>query len=150
VAAFVTAGAGFLLAVLWLDLMFDVQTLTARNREVPDGIRASIADYYARVTTAARPMNWLIAGAMVGTIAAIGVQLAQGDTALWVGLVSLGLAGAPVLLAAVRTVPNARRLGIRADPPSRQSQLARAICRDHFICLAGIGALLGLQLALGH
>ena len=95
-------------------------------------------------------MNWLIAGAMVGTIAAIGVQLAQGDTALWVGLVSLGLAGAPVLLAAVRTVPNARRLGIRADPPSRQSQLARAICRDHFICLAGIGALLGLQLALGH
>ena len=27
VSAFVTAGAGFLLAVLWFDLMFDVQVL---------------------------------------------------------------------------------------------------------------------------
>jgi hypothetical protein len=32
VTAFVTAGAGFLLAVLWFDLMFDVQALRHRDR----------------------------------------------------------------------------------------------------------------------
>jgi hypothetical protein len=34
--AFVTAGAGFLLAVLWFDLMFDVQALPHRGRELPE------------------------------------------------------------------------------------------------------------------
>jgi hypothetical protein len=55
--AFVTAGGGFLLAVLWFDLMFDVQVLGRDERELPEERLASIAAYYARVTTAARPMN---------------------------------------------------------------------------------------------
>lgn len=150
VAPFVTAGAGFLLAVLWFDLMFDVQTLAAHDAAIPEVVLASIANYYRRVTTAARPMNLLVAGAMFATIAAIVVQLARGDTATWVGLVSLPLVGIPVLLAAARTVPNARQLGSRADPPSRQTQLARSICREHLVCFVGIGALLCLQLAAGH
>ena len=53
-SAFVTAGAGFLLAVLWFDLMFDVQVLGgARDRELPEEMLASVAGYYRRVTTAA-------------------------------------------------------------------------------------------------
>jgi hypothetical protein len=38
---FVTAGAGFLLAVLWFDLMFDVQALPHRRRELPEHTLAS-------------------------------------------------------------------------------------------------------------
>ena len=64
-SAFVTAGGGFLLAVLWFDLMFDVQVLAHRERELPDQTLASIAAYYARVTTAARPMNRLVATVMM-------------------------------------------------------------------------------------
>ena len=60
--AFVAAGAGFLLAVLWFDLMFDVQVL----RGQPDAAVASISAYYRRVTTDARPMNVLIGAAMAG------------------------------------------------------------------------------------
>lgn len=40
---FVTSGAGFLLAVLWFDLMFDVQALPHRGRELPEHTLASIA-----------------------------------------------------------------------------------------------------------
>ena len=58
---FVTAGAGFLLAVLRFDLMFDVQVLGRRADDVPEAAIASIAAYYRRVTTAARPMNLLVA-----------------------------------------------------------------------------------------
>src|SRR5918995_4092136 len=112
--AFVTAGAGFLLAVLWFDLMFDVQALGRRDGDLPEDVLASIAGYYRRVTTAARPMNRLIAAVMVGTIAAVIVQLAQGDAPRWAAAVSLALTVAPITLAAVHTVPSAVRLGARS------------------------------------
>jgi hypothetical protein len=78
VTALLTACGGFLLAVLWMDLMFDVQVL--RHRQ------------------------------------------------------------------AARIVPNAIRLGSRVDPPARQSELARTICRDHLFCFAGITAFVAVQL----
>ena len=53
--AFVAAGAGFLLAVLWFDLMFDVQALRHRERDLPEAVLASIAGYYARVTGSSPP-----------------------------------------------------------------------------------------------
>jgi hypothetical protein len=75
---FVTAGAGFLLAVLWFDLMFDVQALFHRGRELPEDTLASIAGYYRRVTTTARPMNRLVAAVMLATVGAIVVQIVRG------------------------------------------------------------------------
>jgi hypothetical protein len=52
----------------------------------------------------------------------------------------------PVLLAARRVFPNARRLGSRKDSIEEQSRLARAIARDHVVCLASIVAFLAIQL----
>ena len=144
---FITAGAGFLLAVLWFDLMFDVQAFGHHGRELPEDVVASIAAYYRRVTTAARPMNRLVALAMLVTLGSIIAQIARADRPRWVGWVSLVLALAPILLAAIRTVPQAVRLGARTDPPARQSQLARRIGSEHVLCAASIAALLAVQLA---
>ena len=58
---FVAAGAGFLLAVLWFDLMFDTQTDKHSGDVLPSDVLASISAYYRRVTTDAYPMNRLIA-----------------------------------------------------------------------------------------
>ena len=91
-SAFVTAGAGFLLAVLWFDLMFDVQVLRRSEAELPEEVLASIAGYYARVTTRARPMNRLIAAVMLALLAALVVEIARGEEAVWVGWTSLALA----------------------------------------------------------
>jgi hypothetical protein len=147
-SAFVTAGGGFLLAVLWFDLMFDVQTLGQHDAEIAEQGLSSIAGYYARVTTAARPMNRLIAVVMLATLAAIVVEIAGGSgvpsAAAWA---SLALAAAPILLVAARTVPAAVRLGTRADAPERQSALARAIFREHVFCFGSIATLLVVQLA---
>ena len=146
---FVTSGAGFLLAVLWFDLMFDVQ-VRGRTRDLPREVLASIAAYYRRVTTTARPMNRLVALAMIGTLAAIGVQVARGDDPAWLGFVSLALVGGPVLLAGVHTVPAAVRLGSAAGTPEQQGRLARSIWRDHLLCFAGIASLLVVQLVFGR
>ena len=145
--AAVTAGAGFLLAVLWFDLMFDVQSLRhRRDEDLPGHVLASIAGYYGRVTTGARPMNRLIGAVMLATLVAIAVQIADGDAPRWAAWASLALAGVPIGLAAGHTFPAAVRLGRQADPPDVQSRLARSICRDHLVCVSGIAALLVVQL----
>jgi hypothetical protein len=145
--AFVAAGAGFLLAVLWFDLMFDVQVRGA-GPPAPAALR-SIAAYYARVTTAARPMNRLVATVMLATLAAIVVEIAAAEEAPWIGWSSLALAAAPIAIAATRTVPAAVRLGTRRDPPERQRELARTILRQHVACFCSIAALLAVQLGFG-
>jgi hypothetical protein len=146
VSEFVSAGAGFLLAVLWFDLMFDVQTLGHRERELPEPVLASIAGYYRRVTTTARPMNRLVAAVMLATLAAVIVQIARADAPAWVGWASLALAGGAIALAGAHTVPGAVRLGARRDDVARQSALARSIWRDHLLCAVAIAAVLVLQL----
>ena len=129
--------------------MFDVQVLAHPGREqLPDEVLASIARYYARVTTAARPMNRLIATVMLATLAAIVVEIAAGELDAWIPWVSLALALPPIVLAATHTVPSAVQLGTRRDLPQRQSAAARSIFRDHVFCVTSITALLVLQLAL--
>ena len=145
--SFVTAGAGFLLAVLWFDLMFDVQVLSDRTGVLPEPVLASIAGYYRRVTTDARPMNRLVATAMLATIGCVIAEVARGDRPRWAAWASLALILAPVALAASNTVRNGVRLGQRKDAPDRQSELARGILRDHLFCLTAIAALLAVQLA---
>jgi hypothetical protein len=146
-SAFVTAGAGFLLAVLWFDLMFDVQVLAHPGELLPEQVLSSIAGYYRRVTSAARPMNLLIAAVMLATIAGVVVEITAGWQHGWVPWASLALVLPPTILARVRTVPGAVRLGARADPARDQTTLARSICRQHLFCAASIAALLVLQLA---
>lgn len=145
----IAAGAGFLLAVLWFDLMFDVQVLRRRDVEAPEAVLASIAGYYGRVLIGARPMNRLVALVMLVILAAIAVQIAGGDEDAWVGWLSLALAGVAIGLAAAHTVPAARRLGSRDSSQEEQGRLARSILRDHLICLPAIVGLLAVQLAAG-
>jgi hypothetical protein len=145
---FVVAGAGFLLAVLWFDLMFDVQVLRHRTGgDLPEPVLASIAGYYRRVTTEAHPMSRLIAAVMLVVLGTLVAQAIVDDVPVWVSVVSLAAALAGIGLAGARTVPGAVRLGGRADPPPEQSRLARSICRDHLVCLAAIATLLVVQLA---
>jgi hypothetical protein len=146
-ARFVTAGAGFLLAVLWFDLMHDVQVAGHRDRPLPEPVLDSIARYYRRVTTDARPMNRLVALSMVATLTAIVVQITRHDAPTWAGWTSLALAAVPISIGAGHTFRSAVRLGARDDSREAQSDLARSIFRDHVVCLGSIEALLTVQLA---
>jgi hypothetical protein len=143
------AGAGFLLAVLWFDLMFDVQARgSIAGEELPVAARDSIAAYYRRVTTAARPMNMLIAAVMVATLGALIVEVAHASTRSWEAWASLLLALFAIGFAALRTVRNARRFGTQRDTTLAQSALARSILRDHVLCGVAIAAVVVLQVLL--
>lgn len=145
--AIAAAGGGFLLAVLWFDLMFDVQTRGLSGPQLPADVLASISAYYRRVTTQARPMNRLIAAVMFLTLIAIAIEIVRHAYAAWICWVSLALALAGIGIALLRTVKNAVRLGGTMDPPEVQSALARGIYRDHLFSLVAMASMVGLQLA---
>jgi hypothetical protein len=146
--AFIVTGAGFLTAVLWFDLMFDVQI--RRPRGADEQVLASIAAYYRRVTTTARPMNGLVAIVMVLTLAALVAQLVRAEALAWVSAGSLALAALGIGIAAAHTVRAAIRLGGRSDTLENQTALARSIFRDHCISLAAILGVIVLQLAFAR
>lgn len=135
-APLLIACGGFLFAILWMDLIFDFQIFGHRScgEELPEPILASIAGYYHRAITTSRPMSRLIALVMLILLGALGIQAARGHDPGWLLVASAGLAGVPIMLALTQTVPDAVRLGQRADGASEQSRLARSVCRDHFVC----------------
>lgn len=148
IALLLTACGGFLLAILWMDLIFDAQILGHRGRnELPDSVLASIASYYHRATTTSRPMSYLVALVMVVLLGALGFQAVRGDDAASLTIASAILAGFPILLALLRTVPNAVRLGARDGDAAQQTRLARAIFRDHVVCLGCVVAFLVVRVA---
>jgi hypothetical protein len=132
-----------------MDLIFDAQVLRHRRAdELPEPVVASIAGYYHRATTTSRPMSLLIALVMVILLAALAFHAVRGGDPGWMVAASAVLASVPIVLAMVRTVPNAVRLGNRADTAAEQSRLARSICRDHLFCIASMSVFLVLWLAL--
>jgi hypothetical protein len=151
VAAVLTASSGFLLAVIWMDLIFDSQVRAHRHvgAELPEPVLATIAAYYHRATTTSRPMSWLIATVMAILLAALAFEATGGQQPAWLLVTSAVLGGGPILLASVRTVRNAVRLGMRVGDPAEQSRLARSIYRDHVVSLACMLAFLVVWLTRG-
>jgi hypothetical protein len=145
VTLLVAACGGFLLAVLWMDLMFDTQALAQRNsaQELPDETLTSIAGYYRRATTTSRPMSALIATVMAVLLGALAFRLASGHYAVWLVVALAVLA----IVALIRTVPNAVRLGRRSDTATAQTRLAREILGDHLLCFAMMLAFVVLLLS---
>lgn len=146
-SALLAACGGFLLAVLWMDLIFDVQVLGKRGA-LPEPVLASIAGYYRRATTDSYPMSRLIAAVM--GVAAVGslVHVFTGTDALALRVAAVSLCAAPAGLALLRVVPDAVRLGARRDDAATQSALARAICRHHLVCLVCVAGFVSTELAL--
>ena len=139
------ACAGFLIAVLWMDLIFDTQVLRHRRADaLPETVLDSISAYYHRATTTSRPMSLLIALVMVILLGTLGFRAFRDPDPGWLLVASGVLAGVPILLALVRTVPNAVALGNRVGTPAELSRLARSICRDHLTCLGCMSAFLVL------
>lgn len=131
-----------------MDLIFDSQVLRHRGRDdLPEPVLASIAGYYHRATTTSRPMSYLIATVMVILLCALGFAWVQGSDPVWLLSVATVLAAGPILLAMLRTFPNAVRLGARSDGLAEQSRLARAVCRDHLLCLAAMSGFLAVWLS---
>lgn len=141
VARVLTAGGGFLLAVLWMDLMFDVQYFG----DAPAVGVQSMAAYYHRVTLDAGWMTYLVAAVMLVTIAGVIVQLRRSSEPRWRRITIAALALVPIALALSVVLPAARELATTAAVEDRLL-LARTIAVSHIACFASIATFIGVQL----
>jgi hypothetical protein len=143
VTGVLAATGGFLLAVLWMDLMFDI---AARGGKavLEEPVLQSITGYYRRATTTSQPMGAVIAGVMLLLLAALAAEAVRGNSPGWLIGASALLAGGPISLALLRTVPNAVRLGRRTGSAAQQTRLARAVLRDHVLCAIGMALFVAL------
>ena len=139
---------GFLLAVLWMDLMFDVQVRGHAEGPLPEPVLDSIATYYARVTTGANPMGRLVGAVMTGLLVGLVVQNRRAAGPRWLRFAAIGLAVVPIGLAGARILPNAIELGTRAGSPEAQSALARSIYSEHVACFILIALFVACQLGM--
>ncbi len=155
--ALCATGGGFLVAVLWFDLMFDVQVLGhPAAATLPESVLASIAAYYRRVTTDGAPMGNLVGVVMLLTlvVAAATVLRAGGGrrgsrrSRRGLPFLALLVGAAPILLAVFWVLPDAVALGARSGTPSVQSALAWSIFRAHVFCLGAMAVFVLLQLRL--
>jgi hypothetical protein len=145
----ITAGGGFLLAVLWFDLMFDVQVWPHWGTgALPEDVLASISTYYQRVTIDAAPMNLLVGAIMFMTIGAVLWNLFSGTHSLWVRVTTLILLSVPVAAAQLVIFPNAQLLAARAGDLATQTDLANGIFASHVACFVAITLMIGLQFLL--
>jgi hypothetical protein len=141
-AAMLAACGGFLLGVLWMDLLFDIAILGAAPQQAVE----KIAAYYARATIEAYPMNRLIGAVMLLTVGGASYQVVRGTDGRGDALLALLLVLVPVALALGRVFPDAVRLGERSGSAGQQIFLARRICLAHLACLISVGIFVALQI----
>ena len=128
-----------------MDLIFDTQVLRHRGAdELPEPVLDSIVGVLPPRNDDVASDESSDRAVMVILLAALGFRWAAARDPGWLLVASAVLAGVPILLALIRTVPNAVRLGNRAGSPVEHSRLARSICRDHLMCLGCMSAFLVL------
>jgi hypothetical protein len=136
---------GFLAAVLWMDLMFDLQALD-HTGTLPEQVLRSIADYYHHVTTAADPMGNVVSLVILLTVLGAVLQLSRTVLPVWLRAGVLVSILVPAVLALALIVPAAERLGARTGTPEFQTELVHTILWGHVWCLVFVLAYLGLQI----
>jgi hypothetical protein len=142
------AGGAFLVAVVWIDLMFDVQAFgSVTGAPLPEPVLASIANYYRRITTGASLMHPLIGLTMLAVVIGAARNLRPGPE-LAVRRFAFACCAAPISLAGLRVFPNAQQLGRRLDSLDVQSGLARTIAVDHVLCWLAIATFTLVELRL--
>jgi hypothetical protein len=135
---------GYLIAVLWIDLIFDSLVLPHKNTNepLPEEVLATMASFFKRLTLKPR----LIFVVMITMLTIVILQIVQGTVPAWVAWGSLILVTVPTGYATARVMPAARRLGSRVDGPEKQSELARSLFAMHAFSLSLMTLLMLIQL----
>ncbi|MFQ5349067.1 MAG: hypothetical protein ACE5EG_01340 [Thermoanaerobaculia bacterium] len=134
---------GFCVAVLYLDLVFDVSAVPYRNTNtaLPANILTPITTYYRYVTR----NPWLLIFVMSVAITCIVAELLFGQAPRWVGYSSLAVFGLIALLAVARVIPWAQRLASGEESVEGQTRLAHGLFPFHMLFLILILSLVLLQ-----
>lgn len=135
---------GFMLAILYIDLQFDMLTLPYRRsgEPVPIEVLRQITTYYGVITK----NPYLLMFVMMTTITCIVVEVLYDLVPRWVGYSSLLLMGLAAAVSIIKVIPSAQRLATDRDAADKRAVFA--LFPSH-ICLLIVIILLALLQFIG-
>lgn len=139
---------GFILAVLWFDLKFDLLAYPHMmyGVELAGQDLATIKSYYLQVLSMERAGFPLITIMMLACIIATLFESIRGrHISPWRRIAAPLLVIPPILLAGIRVVPTAGTLAQSTASHADQVTLSVAILQDHLFCFVSISCFLLLQ-----
>ncbi len=136
---------GFCVAILYIDLVFDVSAVPYRKTgaALPGSVLTPITTYYRYVTR----NPWLLIFVMSVAVVCIVAELRLRLVPSWVGYASLAAFGLIALLAVARVIPGAQRLASGGESEESQTRLAHGLFPYHLLFLFLVLGLALLQSA---
>jgi hypothetical protein len=136
---------GFMIAVLYIDLQFDLLAQPHRRAggRLPTDVLESIATYYRCITK----NPYLLMFVMLTTTICIVAEVVYALVPRWAGYSSLFLMGLAMSAGTFKVIPTAQRLAAGKDVLDEQTRMVHSIFPFHIVLLISILLLTIVQLA---
>lgn len=134
---------GFMVAILYIDLQFDVLSLPHRHTRgpVPNSVLGQIATYYGVITK----NPYLLMFVMMTALVCIVTELYYSLVPRWAGYASLVLMLLAMGGGIVRVIPTAQRLATDKDTVDERTRMVHSMFPAHVFLLTCILSLAAVQ-----
>ena len=134
---------GFMMAVLYIDLMFDVSAAPYRRTKaaLPQEILDPITHYYGRITQ----NPYVLMFVMLTTVLCIGSEILYNSAPRWASYSSLFLMGLSMMTGTLKVIPTAQRLGAGTDTEDVRTRMVHSMLPFHLILMVNIILLTAIQ-----
>ena len=134
---------GFMLAVLYIDLMFDVSALPYRHTKaaLPKEVLDPIIHYYGRIVQNPYVLMFVMLTATACIISEIVYALVPRS----VGYASLFLMGLSMVTGTLKVIPMAQRLASDKESEDKRTSLVHSMLPFHLVLLISILLLATIQ-----
>ena len=139
---------GFMMAVLYIDLMFDVSAAPYRKSAaaLPAEILDPITHYYGRITQNPYVLMFVM---LVATLC-IGAEIVYALAPKWAAYASLFLMGLSMLTGTLKVIPTAQRVGSGRDDADARTRMIHGMLPFHIVLLINILLLIAIQVGVAH
>jgi len=137
---------GFMMAVLYIDLMFDIMAAPYRktNAALPKVVLDSITHYYGRITQ----NPYVLMFVMLTALLCIGSEILYDLVPRWAAYSSLGLMLLSMMTGVLKVIPTAQRLGAGTDSEDARTRMVHSMMPFHLILMVNILLLTAIQFSV--
>ncbi len=135
---------GFMFAVLYIDMVFDVSARGHRHtgKPLPPDVLEPIVTYYRYITK----NPFLLIGILTTALASIIAEIRYALVPAWAGYASLALILLTMLTGVLKIIPQAQRLAAGKDSIEQQTTLVHGLLPFHTVMMVNVFLLIAVQL----
>jgi hypothetical protein len=137
---------GFMMAVLYIDLMFDISAASYRktNAALPKTVLDPITHYYGRITQ----NPYVLMFVMLTAVLCIGAEILYNLVPRWASYSSLFLMGLSMITGTLKVIPTAQRLGAGTDTEDERTRMIHSMLPFHLVLMVNILLLTAIQFSV--